>query len=120
MISITDIQHAVASYYGVDLEQLTGPDRDTAACRRRSVAYRLCNELLPASYLSIGREFSRDHTSVIRGLKRPLDQNDEAAFHIIKADLMIEQNHHAEVVRRWPFVSRRKPVFPTFQRRYTA
>lgn len=123
MITIAQIQDAVAGYYGIAVSELIGTARDQRATARRAVAYQLCNELLAASYLSIGNAFGRDHTTVIRALARPLGHGDEFAFDHIRTQLVGQRQESPEVIRRWPFRSRRKPlerVEAVFLRRYTA
>ncbi len=121
MLTIDQIQSAVATYYGISVEQLTSPDRSALDTTRRAVAYRLCNELLTDCHSAIAQQFGgRDHTCVIRALKRPLAFDSQVAFEMIKTDLIAETNHNDLVKRRWPFKSRRKAPTPVFLRRYTA
>ncbi|WP_425573120.1 chromosomal replication initiator protein DnaA, partial [Nocardioides lentus] len=52
------------SYFGVSIEDLTGPSRGRHLVQGRQIAMYLCRELTPMSLPQIGREFGkRDHTT---------------------------------------------------------
>ena len=121
-ISIPDIRDAVAAYFGMTPHALVGTNRTTIACLRRAVGYHLCCQLTEASHSVIGREFGkRDHSSVARGLERPLPVEYTTAVDGLREQLLDGVAHAPTFVRRFPFRSRRKPhPAPMFIRRHTA
>ena len=55
-----------AAYFGVTIEDLTGPSRGRHLVLARQIGMYLCRELTPMSLPQIGREFgNRDHTTVM-------------------------------------------------------
>ena len=64
-VTIARIQDAVSQRFGVTLEELVSPRRSQAVAYPRQVAMYLSRELTDASLPAIGREFGRDHTTVI-------------------------------------------------------
>lgn len=66
-----EITHALiiaqtAAYFGVSLEDLTGPSRGRHLVMARQIGMYLCRELTSMSLPQIGREFGgRDHTTVM-------------------------------------------------------
>ena len=55
-----------AAYFGVSLEDLSGPSRGRHLVLARQIGMYLCRELTPMSLPQIGREFGgRDHTTVM-------------------------------------------------------
>ncbi len=66
-----EITHALiiaqtAAYFGVSLEDLTGPSRGRHLVMARQISMYLCRELTSMSLPQIGREFGgRDHTTVM-------------------------------------------------------
>lgn len=54
-----------AAYFGVSIEDLCGPSRGRHLVMARQIAMYLCRELTPMSLPQIGREFGRDHTTVM-------------------------------------------------------
>ncbi len=55
-----------AAFFGVSLEDLTGPSRGRHLVLARQIAMYLCRELTPMSLPKIGAEFgNRDHTTVM-------------------------------------------------------
>jgi hypothetical protein len=120
-VTVALIRDTVAAYYGMASAELVGADRTMPACQRRAVAYHLCAELTDLGDGAIGAEFGgRDHTSVARGLSRPLSFEHSCALEALRERLVGKDTHSGEIVRRWPFRSRRKPQVPMFIRRYTA
>lgn len=119
--TVEEITAAVADHFGISVDVLTGPGRGRVDTSRRAVAYCLCAEFTETSLLQIGRSFGgRDQTSVQCGLAKPLDLIHEAALDCLRTAFSHRTDHAREVVARWPFKSRRKPVKPMFIRRYTA
>ncbi|WP_339636191.1 helix-turn-helix domain-containing protein [uncultured Sulfitobacter sp.] len=120
-ITATVIRETVAAFYGMTTVELAGSDRSWQACQRRAVAYHLCVELTDLTHAAIGAEFGgRDHSTVANGLLRPLSYEHEAALRATREQLIGTSAHAADVVRRWPFRTRRTPPVPIFIRRYTA
>ncbi len=55
-----------AAYFGVTIEDLTGPSRGRHLVQGRQIAMYLCRELTPLSLPKIGAQFgNRDHTTVM-------------------------------------------------------
>ena len=54
-----------AAYFGISLDDLTGPSRGRHLVLARQIAMYLCRELTPMSLPQIGEEFHRDHTTVM-------------------------------------------------------
>ena len=55
-----------AAYFGISIDDLTGPSRGRHLVMARQIAMYLCRELTPMSLPKIGEEFSkRDHTTVM-------------------------------------------------------
>ncbi len=55
-----------AAYFGLTIEELTGPSRGRHLVMARQIAMYLCRELTPLSLPKIGAEFgNRDHTTVM-------------------------------------------------------
>ena len=55
-----------AAYFGVSIEDLTGPSRSRHLVTGRQIAMYLCRELTPLSLPKIGAQFgNRDHTTVM-------------------------------------------------------
>ncbi|MBE7325956.1 chromosomal replication initiator protein DnaA [Nocardioides sp. Y6] len=54
-----------AAYFGVSIEDLTGPSRGRHLVMARQIAMYLCRELTSMSLPQIGKEFGRDHTTVM-------------------------------------------------------
>lgn len=67
-MTIPDIQKLVAARFGVSLSDLLSDRRRQAA--QRQVAMWLCRHVTPCSLPTIGRAFSRDHTTVEHAIKR--------------------------------------------------
>jgi chromosomal replication initiator protein len=65
-VTITRIQEAVCSRFGLTVAELVSPRRSQAVAYPRQVAMYLCRELTDASLPKIGKEFGgRDHTTVM-------------------------------------------------------
>ena len=120
-ITATVVREAVADFYGMTAVEIAGSDRSWQACQRRAVAYHLCAEFTDLTHAAIGAEFGgRDHSTVANGLLRPLFYEHEAALQALREQLTDSSTHLSDIVRRWPFRTRRKPSAPIFIRRYTA
>ena len=69
--SVDEIQHAVASYYGLALGQLTSSSRVAAVTWPRQVAIHLARAMTDSSLQSIGEAFGgRNHATVLHACKR--------------------------------------------------
>ena len=71
LVTIENIQKAVAEYYKVRLSDLLSPSRTRSLARPRQVAMSLAKELTRHSLPEIGEAFGgRDHTTVLHACKR--------------------------------------------------
>lgn len=66
---IRRIQALVASHFGVPLPRLLSRCRDDDTACARHVAMALCRELTSHNLVAIGQAFSRDHGSVVHGIR---------------------------------------------------
>jgi hypothetical protein len=69
MIRIADIQATIARNFDVPLAVFQSKCRDRHVARPRQIAMLLSREMTPLSLPAIGREFHRDHTTVIHGIR---------------------------------------------------
>ncbi len=70
-ISITNIQKAVADYYGLQLREMLGKKRTRSLARPRQMAMALSKELTEHSLPEIGMAFEgRDHTTVLHACRQ--------------------------------------------------
>ena len=70
-ISSSLIMGQTASYFGVTIEQLCGPDRSRPMVEARQIAMYICRELTDLSLPKIGEAFGgRDHTTVMHANKK--------------------------------------------------
>jgi chromosomal replication initiator protein len=70
-ISITNIQKAVADYYGLQIKDLLSKRRTRSLARPRQVAMALAKELTEHSLPEIGDAFAgRDHTTVLHACRQ--------------------------------------------------
>ncbi len=71
LISVKDIQLAVAEYYGVRMNDILSHRRTVAVALPRHVAMYLASKLTRRSAADIGRRFNRrDHTTVLHAIKK--------------------------------------------------
>jgi chromosomal replication initiator protein len=85
--SIGEIQHAVASYYGLAHGQLTSASRAARISWPRQVAIHLSRTLTDASLQAIGEAFGgRNHATVLHACKRVNERmgNDQQAVHEVE------------------------------------
>jgi len=84
--SVDEIQQAVASYYGLGLEQLTSSSRAATVAWPRQVAIHLARSLTGASLNAIGEAFGgRNHATVLHACKRVtarMDADQEAVHDV--------------------------------------
>ncbi len=72
------IMERTATYFGVTLDDLTGPSRTRTLVNARQVAMYLCRELTQLSLPRIGQIFGgRDHTTVMHADRKIRDQMQE-------------------------------------------
>jgi chromosomal replication initiator protein len=69
-MTIRRIRETVASYFDVPIHSLISDRRARDVARPRQIAMYLSRELTPKSLPCIGREFNRDHTTVIHALRQ--------------------------------------------------
>ena len=69
-IRVSEIIKCVASHYNIKVPDLVGKRRTQDIVRPRQVAIYLSKTLTTKSLPDIGREFNRDHTTVIHSLRR--------------------------------------------------
>lgn len=67
---ILDVQNMVASYYGIMRASLLSGQRNADYVRPRQVAFYLSKILTGRSLPEIGRQFGRDHTTVLHGIRK--------------------------------------------------
>jgi len=85
--SVSEIQHAVASYYGLALAQLTSSSRAANVAWPRQVAIHLARAFTDASLHAIGDAFGgRNHATVLHACKRVNERMDvdQQAVHEIE------------------------------------
>lgn len=89
------IVQAVAEHYGLRLEDILGKSQKRDCVLPRQLAMHFCREKLKMPYIKIGEFFSRDHSTVMSGIKqiqKALDQDDRemaASFHTIQKKIQI-------------------------------
>jgi chromosomal replication initiator protein len=73
-LSIDDISAAVADYYGLTVEELTGPGRTRKVARPRQLVMYLAREETDSSLPQIGKALGdRDHTTILYGCDKVED-----------------------------------------------
>ncbi len=84
--SLTEIQEATCRELGVTLAELRGPGRAAKAAWARQVAMYLSRELTTETLPAIGREFGRNHTTVMHACKRTAQRiaDDASAFEAVR------------------------------------
>jgi chromosomal replication initiator protein len=69
-ITSATIMAQTAAYFGLTLEDLRGPSRSRVLVNARQIAMYLCRELTSMSLPEIGKEFNKDHTTVMHANKK--------------------------------------------------
>ena len=84
--TLAEIQEATCAEIGVSLEDLRGPGRAAKAAWARQVAMYLARELTSETLPAIGREFGRNHTTVMHACKRTAQRiaDDAGAFETVR------------------------------------
>ncbi|MEW6606682.1 MAG: chromosomal replication initiator protein DnaA [bacterium] len=75
-ISMEIIQTTIARQFKISPAELKGKRRDATTALPRQMAMYLCRELTPHSLPEIGREFGKDHTTVIHAFNKIKDLMD--------------------------------------------
>ncbi len=71
MVSVEDIQRAVATHFRMTNAELLSKDRHKSVAFARQVAMYLCRQRLKSSFPELGRAFgNRDHTTVMSAVRR--------------------------------------------------
>lgn len=73
-ISPAKIISAVSSYYNVSETQIRSKVRTLQIAMARQISMYLCRTVLDMSFNDIGKEFGRDHSTVITAVKKVSDQ----------------------------------------------
>jgi hypothetical protein len=101
MISIAEIQRATAAAYGLTRDELLGPGLARRHAWPRQIAMALSRELTNQSYTQIGRNFGRDHTTVLRGVRRlakRADKSEQRKMNAIRAKLRADGRARSRVL----------------------
>jgi chromosomal replication initiator protein len=97
-VSLTAIQDAVASYYGVTISELKSPGRAARITWPRQVAIHLSHELTDTPLSSIGKAFGgRNHATVLHACKRVearVSKDQEAVHDLDELREMLRQGRH--------------------------
>lgn len=64
-LSVDTIMRVISTYFGVKITDLRGPKRHRTIARPRQIAMYLSRRHTQSSYPEIGRQFGKDHTTVI-------------------------------------------------------
>ena len=90
-ISISKIKKVVCKRYKVNLDDLNSKKKNYSIAWPRQVAMYLATELTSLSLPEIGREFNRDHTTVIHAKEKVKEEIETNTFFIPEINLLIEQ-----------------------------
>lgn len=93
IIEINEIKSKVAAYYKIKAGDLTSPSREKCIAIPRQIAMYMAKTLTTKSYPEIAKEFNRDHTTVIHGVKKvesllKEDKNISEQISIIRGSLI--------------------------------
>lgn len=69
-LTIARIKEIVTSFYDISMASMDSDRRARSVARPRQIAMFLSRELTPKSLPCIGREFNRDHTTVIHSCRQ--------------------------------------------------
>ena len=89
-ISISKIKKVVCKRYNVSLEDLNSKKKNNSIAWPRQVAMFLATELTSLSLPEIGREFNRDHTTVIHAKEKVKEEIENNTFFIPEINLLRE------------------------------
>ena len=90
-ISITKIKEVVCKHFKVNLEDLNSKKKNTSIAWPRQIAMYLATELTSLSLPEIGREFNRDHTTVIHAKEKVKEEIKNNTFFIPVINLITEE-----------------------------
>jgi len=79
VITPNRIIQEVAEYFGLRIEDILGKSQTRECVQPRQIAMHLCRSKLKMPFMKIGELFSRDHSTIISGVKqiqKLLDQDD--------------------------------------------
>ena len=92
-LTVQEIQSAVEQFFNISHADLVGKKRSANISHARQVGIYLCRTMIDISHSSIGKEFNRDHATVMYSvtqieekLKESREQNEE--IEIIKQMIM--------------------------------
>ena len=95
-LTIEMIQNAVSDFYGISYSDIVSNKRSRNIAHPRQVAIYLCRELLETTFKAIGKEFNRDHSTIMHSydlisntLKE--DRNLREEIEAIREKLRIQQ-----------------------------
>ena len=92
MLTIRDIQRAVALIYNVSLHQLVCERRCRDLSEPRQIAMWICGAVLTDKTISqIARSFKRDRTTITHGMRRGREITAYSLDHIEKVKLVIDE-----------------------------
>ena len=89
-ISVAKIKKIVCKRYNINLEDLNSKKKNYSIAWPRQVAMFLATELTSLSLPEIGREFNRDHTTVIHAKEKVKEEIETNTFFIPEINLLRE------------------------------
>ena len=72
--TVREIQERTCAAFGVSVDELRSPTRSASVAWARQVAMYLARELTDATLPAIGREFGRNHTTVLHACRRTAER----------------------------------------------
>ena len=90
-ISISKIKQVVCKHFKVSLEDLNSKKKNNSVAWPRQIAMYLATELTSLSLPEIGREFNRDHTTVIHAKEKVKEEIKNNTFFIPVINLITEE-----------------------------
>ncbi len=95
-LTIEMIQNAVVDFYGITYSDIVSNKRSRNIAHPRQVAIYLCRELLESTFKAIGKEFNRDHSTIMHSydlISNALqeDRNLREEIEAIREKLRIQQ-----------------------------
>ncbi len=95
-LTIEMIQNAVVDFYGITYDDIVSNKRSRNIAHPRQVAIYLCRELLESTFKAIGKEFNRDHSTIMHSydlISNALqeDRNLREEIEAIREKLRIQQ-----------------------------
>jgi len=90
-ISISKIKQVVCQHFKVSLDDLNSKKKNNSIAWPRQIAMYLATELTSLSLPEIGREFNRDHTTVIHAKEKVKNEIETNTFFIPLINVIIEE-----------------------------